>query len=218
MSNNFIIKTISQTISSWLGIYDISPTDAFIRIAGERMCREKAITQTICKNLLFLIMGYASDQLNTVYDWMYSSINNLNISKWYLYLSQTLFPIFLGHSPSGSATNQLLHYGQEVNSGHFRQFDFGYIKNLFHYKSLSPPDYDLKNVKVPVALYYAQSDWLATTKDVKRLLKMLPNVIQAYLIPHKKFNHIDFLWGIDAPKLLYEAIFKVITLTETNEI
>lgn len=68
MTSNFNMSNIFQTISSWLGIYDISPTDAFIRIAGERMCRDKAITQTICKNLLFLIMGYTSDQLNTVYN------------------------------------------------------------------------------------------------------------------------------------------------------
>lgn len=104
-----------------------------------------------------------------------------------------------------------------MSSGRFRQFDFGYIKNLIHYKSLSPPEYDLNNVNVPVAIYYAQNDWVCSTKDVKRLQKSLPNVTQAYLVPHKQFNHVDFLWGVDAPTLLYEAIFKVMRSVESDE-
>lgn len=59
-------------MSSWLGIYDISPTNDFIKLAGEELCRDKAVTQDVCKNLLFLIMGYTSDQLNTVYNCMSS--------------------------------------------------------------------------------------------------------------------------------------------------
>lgn len=126
---------------------------------------------------------------------------------------QTLLPIILGHTPAGAATDQLLHYGQEVNSGHFRQFDFGYIQNLIHYRRLSPPDYNLNNVISPMALYYAEDDWLAPVKDVKRLIDLLPNVFHTYLVPHKKFNHVDFIWGIDAPKLLYAEIFKIMNLT-----
>lgn len=125
--------------------------------------------------------------------------------------------MYLGHSPAGSATDQLIHYGQEVNSGHFRQFDFGHKKNLIHYKNRSPPDYDLKNVRIPVAIYYAQNDWLATVKDVERLIESLPNVVQTYLVPHKKFNHIDFLWGIDAPTLLYATLFKIMDSMESGE-
>lgn len=53
---------------------------------------------------------------------------------------------------------QLLHYGQEVNSRHFRQYDYGRVENLMRYKRLSPPDYDLDNIRVPVAIYYSQGN------------------------------------------------------------
>lgn len=138
-----------------------------------------------------------------------------------------------GHTPAGSATDQLLHYGQEVNSGHFRQFDHGRIGNLLHYKRITPPDYNLNNVKVPVAVYYSTDDWLAVKKDTERLLKLLPNVINNYIVPHKKFNHIgkmrrfsyfyiiilifisiaDFVWGVDAPFLLYDEIVKTMKVS-----
>lgn len=124
--------------------------------------------------------------------------------------------MILGHAPAGSSTNQLLHYGQEVNSKHFRQFDFGYVQNFIHYRRLSPPDYNLNNLRVPVAIYYAKDDWLASVKDVHRLLDLLPNLVMSYLVPHKAFNHIDFMWGIDAPKLVYEALFSVMNLTESR--
>lgn len=81
---------------------------------------------------------------------------------------------------------------------------------------MSPPDYNLNNIQVPVAIYYARDDWLASVKDVERLLDSLPNVVQSYLVPHKKFNHVDFLWGVDAPKFVYEAVFSVMNLTDHN--
>lgn len=83
---------------------------------------------------------------------------------------------------------------------------------------MSPPDYNLKNANIPVAVYYAQDDWLADVKDTLRLINELPNVVHTYLVPHKKFNHIDFLWGIDAPALLYNEIARIMKLInfETN--
>lgn len=117
-----------------------------------------------------------------------------------------MLPAILGHVPAGAATNQFIHYGQGVRSGHFRQYDYGPVKNLIKYKRFSPPDYNLKNVRVPVAVYYAHNDWLATPKDVHILIGKLPNVVKTYLIPHKAFNHVDFLWGTEAPILLYDEI------------
>lgn len=49
-----------------MGLDYITPSNEFLTLAGKAMCRDKAPTQIICENLLFLIMGYTSDQLNTV--------------------------------------------------------------------------------------------------------------------------------------------------------
>lgn len=108
--------------------------------------------------------------------------------------------------PAGTGVLQLVHLGQLAKSGRFRQFDYGRLENLIRYKRLTPPNYDLKRVTAPVAIYHSQGDWLVTMKDVQKLVKALPNVIKKYLIPHKKFNHTDFIWGKDVSRLLYDEI------------
>lgn len=120
---------------------------------------------------------------------------------------QTLLPVILAHV-SGIATNQLIHFGQIINSKRFRQFDYGPIKNYIKYKRFTPPDYHLENVKVPVAVYYSENDWLVTPKDIPTLFEKLPNLVKTYLVPHKEFNHIDFLWGTDASILVHQEILE----------
>lgn len=53
-------------MAALLGVDYIAPSDAFLVLAGKEMCRDRAPTQIVCENLLFLIMGYTSDQLNNV--------------------------------------------------------------------------------------------------------------------------------------------------------
>lgn len=119
-----------------------------------------------------------------------------------------MIPVYMGHAGAGSSTHSFVHLGQEVKSGLFRQYDHGWFKNLWKYRRTSPPEYNLKNVKAPIALYYSKNDWLATYEDVERLIPRLPNVKKSYLVPHEKFNHLDFLWGTQAPQLLYKEIIK----------
>lgn len=71
-------------------------------------------------------------------------------------------------------------------------------------------DYNLKNVKVPVAMYYSDKDWVAVLKDIQRLKAELPNVVKDYLVTEKKFNHLDLLYGVDAPRLIFEEIITTI--------
>lgn len=83
-----------------------------------------------------------------------------------------------------------------------------------HYKQKLPPDYNLKNVVAPVAIYYGQTDWLTVVRDVRKLIVELPNTIKDYLVPHPKFNHSDFVCGRDAPTLVYDEIVKTMKSTE----
>lgn len=81
---------------------------------------------------------------------------------------------------------------------------------------MSPPDYNLANVKVPVALYYAENDLLVSISGVEKLARQLPNVIDKYLVPMHKFNHLDFLWAIDAKTLVYDRVVENLQKVEKN--
>lgn len=80
-----------------------------------------------------------------------------------------MLPIIFGHTPAGASTRQLLHYGQGLKSGKFRQYDHGIIKNLIKYKSLSPPVYDVSKITAPVHLIYSENDWLAAVEVINYL-------------------------------------------------
>lgn len=99
-----------------------------------------------------------------------------------------------------------MHYGQEYESDHFRRYDHGWIQNYIEYKRLTPPDYILQNVKAKVAIYYSVADSLAVVADVQRLANELPNVVSNNLVAHETFNHIDFVWSMNAPRLIYSSI------------
>lgn len=120
-----------------------------------------------------------------------------------------MIPIIFGHLSDQLGTHQVIHCFQMI-SGKFQQFDYGKYQNIDHYGQNEPPIYNLKNVRAPVALYYAESDSQVVPKDVKKLISELPNVTLDYLVPHKQFNHIDFLWGVDAPILLYHELLQTI--------
>lgn len=55
-----------QALAELLGIYEFLPSNELFVLAGKDVCEDKAVTQIICENIMFLVAGYTSDQLNTV--------------------------------------------------------------------------------------------------------------------------------------------------------
>lgn len=129
-----------------------------------------------------------------------------------------MLPVIAGHTPAGASTNQLVHYGQLLRNGLFRQFDHGYVSNLIAHGSMRPPAYNLRNVRAAVALHYSANDWLAAVVDVEELHQNLPNVIGKFLVPDLNFNHLDFVWAIDVEVLLYRRMFNIMRLAERGEL
>ena len=41
-----------------------------------------------------------------------------------------------------------------------------------------------------------------------QLTSALPNLVADYLVPFADWNHLDYLWGIDAHTLVYPEILK----------
>jgi len=174
-----------------LGIYEFFPSNKMMTKGGQALCKNESPFQFVCVNALFLICGYNSEQLD-----------------------RDLLPEILENMPAGASVNQLVHYGQEVNSGKFRMYDYGYFGNKKRYGSGSPPDYDLKKITAPVALHYGDNDWLAANSDVDKLAAQLPNLIGKFRVGHNKWNHLDFLYAID---LNYYLNDRVVSLMKRYE-
>lgn len=63
-------------------------------------------------------------------------------------------------------------------------------------------------MNVPIAVWSGGNDWLADPQDVGMLLPKLP-----HLIYHKEisfYNHLDFIWAVDAPQEVYNEIVSML--------
>ncbi|XP_047004161.1 lipase 3-like [Schistocerca americana] len=180
---------ILSVLTQLIGLNEFNPNNEFMQLVTELMCSDGAFTQDICSNLMFMIGGFNEAEMN-----------------------KTMLPVILSHTPGGASSKQFIHYGQEIKSGHFRQYDFGAFGNLQKYGSFWPPDYDLSKITAKVVLLYSSNDWLAAVKDVNRLYEKLPNCIFKFLVEQETFNHLDFLWAIHAKELVYDYVLHIMAL------
>lgn len=161
--------------------FDFLPSDELMRFLAVFLCGP-GVKDIICTNIVFLLCGYDYAQLN-----------------------RTRLPVYIAHTPAGTSAKNIIHYGQMVNSGKFQRFNY-YIEkdNFARYNQSEPPVFNVSNVNVPTVLYYGSNDWLADPKDVHLLMERLPKttLIASFEIP--KWEHLDFLWGLDAARLVYK--------------
>lgn len=170
-----------QFILEHLGIYDFMPSNWLIQWLASEVCDDAMATQAICRNIMFLIAGYNKNEMNS-----------------------TILPYILGHTPAGTSTVNMLHYGQSVVHGTWLGMDFGTdAANVEHWNSTKPPVYFYEPVTAPCALYWAQSDWLVVPEDAAYLKDHLPNVVKFERVGEDEYNHLDFVWAINNPTLLY---------------
>ncbi|XP_013140106.1 PREDICTED: lipase 3-like [Papilio polytes] len=174
-----------EDLASLIGIGEFMPNNLIMTWAGQAMCRDEVVTQAICSNILFLIGGWNEAQHNA-----------------------TMLPVILGHAPAGAAVRQFVHYGQSIAGKEFRRYDHGWMTNLRVYGNMRPPKYDLGNIKAPVFLHYTYNDPLSQVEDVDRLHNEL-GASTKMLVPLPLFNHLDFIWGIDAKELLFDGVIKI---------
>ena len=104
------------------------------------------------------------------------------------------FLVLVSYFPSGASAKSTFHYGQLINQKEevFRRWDYGSAQdNIAHYGQPVPPNYDLKNIKFPVAFYYGGNDNIANPTDAEWTAKQLDHTIvvrKEYL----KFGHLSF--------------------------
>ncbi|ODM95481.1 Lipase 3 [Orchesella cincta] len=179
------LSTEAELVTEIFGDREFLPHDGWITLFRKIVCSHEPIREALCANIIFLLSGFDKKELN-----------------------ETMLPIILAHTPAGASTHTIIHFAQYINSGKFRQFDYGKRENMKIYKSEEPPKYDLSKVTAPVSLYWSDNDWLAVKEDVDRLKSQLPNVNDYFRVNYTQFTHLDFLFAIDAHKMVYERILE----------
>ncbi|CAH1395540.1 unnamed protein product [Nezara viridula] len=179
---NYIVK-----VARFFNIYNVLSSSPWIRRIENIFCKTLPMSDIICENILFLIAGFDAQNVN-----------------------KTLIPIITTYTPAGASTKQLVHFGQLANNGQrFLQYNYGWYKNMIHYRQPTPPPYDLSLVTTPITLHYSHNDWVSGVNDVQKLYSSLPNA-EGKLVPFYYFNHLDFMWAKDAWKLLYKPMLEII--------
>uniref|UniRef100_A0A915N8Q8 Partial AB-hydrolase lipase domain-containing protein n=1 Tax=Meloidogyne javanica TaxID=6303 RepID=A0A915N8Q8_MELJA len=175
-------------ILSWLfGSHEFLPHNWATQLFAKMICGQ-SWENPFCDNILFLIGGPETSQFN-----------------------RSRLMVYMAHEPAGTSTKNIIHWSQMQQSGFVQKFNYGTAKaNYLHYGQNTPPIYNLTKISnVPIYLYYSDSDWLATKKDVEEtILQQIPskNIKIAKNLPN--FNHFDFIWGINANKIIYDEIIK----------
>ncbi|KAG8435537.1 hypothetical protein GDO86_013463 [Hymenochirus boettgeri] len=167
-------------VKDLFGKREFLPQTYLITWLATHFCTHELVDK-LCGNVFFLLCGFNE--------------KNLNMSRVNVYSS---------HCPSGTSVQNILHWGQAVKSGELKAFDWGTKGNMAHYNQTTPPFYHVRDMKVPTALWTGGNDWLADRKDIALLLTQVSNLVYHKEIP--EWEHLDFIWGLDAPYRMYNEI------------
>lgn len=177
----------SSTQLIWYKIFgkrDFLPSKLILNWLSDEACNNPTIDKLVCENIIFIAAGPSK------------------------FMNASRVAVYTTHSPAGTSTKNMIHFSQLVIAGKFQMYDFGSAQdNMAHYNQPQPPLYDLTKVKTPVALYWAQEDWLADPTDVNFLRKSLPNIVDDY--GKSDWNHLDFVWATNTKPYLYDRMVQL---------
>lgn len=114
--------------------------------------------------------------------------------------NSSMLPAVLSHTPAGTSTKTVTHFAQSILTGKFKPFG----------ASSETPEYDLSKVTVPTAAFYADNDLLSDPRDVQQLFQKVSMKLGKFRVALPSFNHLDFLWGKNAKKLVFDDVLAVL--------
>ncbi|KAJ8264387.1 hypothetical protein GJAV_G00148570 [Gymnothorax javanicus] len=159
------------------------PQSPVIKWFATKFCSHDPLSE-LCGNFFFVLCGFDE--------------KNLNMSRT---------PVYTTHCPAGTSVQNMVHWSQAVHHGKLMAFDYGRAGNRAHYNQSTPPEYHVKDMKVPTALWSGGHDTLADPKDVAVLLQQVSNLVYHKHIEH--WEHLDFIWGLDAAQEMYSEIVQL---------
>uniref|UniRef100_A0A672P260 Lipase n=1 Tax=Sinocyclocheilus grahami TaxID=75366 RepID=A0A672P260_SINGR len=165
------------------GRKDFFPQNELIKFFATEFCSRKPLS-VLCGNIFFLLCGFDE--------------KNLNMSRT---------PVYTTHCPAGTSVQNMVHWAQAVKSSKLMAYDYGKAGNMAHYNQSTPPLYNVRDMTVPTALWSGGQDTLADPHDVAVLLTQIPKLVYHRNIKH--WEHLDFIWGLDAPQEMYNKMIEM---------
>ncbi|XP_059387987.1 gastric triacylglycerol lipase [Carassius carassius] len=165
------------------GQKDFFPQNELIKFFATEFCSRKPLS-VLCGNVFFLLCGFDE--------------KNLNMSRT---------PVYTTHCPAGTSVQNMVHWAQAVKSSNLMAYDYGKAGNMAHYNQSTPPVYNVRDMTVPTALWSGGQDTLADPQDVALLLTQIPKLVYHRDIKH--WEHLDFIWGLDAPQEMYNKMIEM---------
>ncbi|XP_068666869.1 triacylglycerol lipase 2-like [Aristolochia californica] len=126
-------------------------------------------------------------------------------------LNESTVDTFLMYEPQSTSTKNMVHLAQTVRDGNIAKFDYGnHNMNVRHYGQGKPPIYNMSNIpnNLPLFISHGGQDALSDVRDVDLLLDNLKfhdgdKLTLQYV---KDYAHADFVMGVTAKRIVYDAI------------
>jgi len=161
------------------GYKDFLPSSNIIKWLAKHACGSTIFDPLICENILMIICGPETKNMNN-----------------------TRMEVYISHEPDGTSVKNMIHFSQLFISKQFQAYDYGSPdKNRLHYNQTTPPIYSIRSMKIPTALFWSSADWLADPIDVAFILDNIQSLVYQKHIPD--YNHLDFVWAVTANKVIY---------------
>ncbi|CAB0036366.1 unnamed protein product [Trichogramma brassicae] len=170
-----------------IGLYEFAPQGGVFDTIFNDLCNVTFLRDWACSGVISYVFGYNPPQLD------YSRI-----------------PEYLGAFPMGTSINVIWHWFQYIRVNEFRNFDHGREKNLQLYHQEEPPKYDLTKIQIPVATFTSDNDAIVDIRDIKHFYEQIPNKLGIYDLSEYGFNHVDFVWGLNATEYIYQDVLRIL--------
>jgi pimeloyl-ACP methyl ester carboxylesterase len=186
---HFLIKLVEKS-----NILDLIPVKNFLSFPKEigqilvPFCTSKA--KFLCNTILSLSFGGIEDTRRVDYERLGKNI--------FLY------------EPGGTSLRNMKHWIQIYKAKRVQKYDYGDIfSNLIHYGRVTPPVYDLKQMKkysIPSLMTTSDSDPFANPQDTLEFVDNIENKNIVEILSLHNYNHIDYFWADSAIEEIFPKV------------
>ncbi|CAF2083871.1 unnamed protein product [Rotaria magnacalcarata] len=185
LSTTSIMKDLELYWHILFGRNEFLPSSEIVTWLATFGCEQIKYDRLICENIFLVLYGPEKKNLN-----------------------ETRVPVYAAHEPAGTSVKNMIHFAQGVQTNTFQAYDYGSPeKNQLHYNQTTPPAYAIRPMKVPTAIFSGGEDWVADPDDVSFILDNVQSLVYQKFIPD--YNHIDFIWAMDANQFVYADLLNV---------